>query len=127
MSDKEKDKDHNKPDTNPDNIPTPAEMQESLKDLFTKLGGKGVSFSPFMQDVDQKQPDKDEPEDELVDTLESLDEFKSIPREVKAHLDRYVIRQDEAKKALSIAVCDHYNHAKNTWLSILRSLLGCPS
>ena len=23
-----------------------------------------------------------------------------------------MIRQDEAKKALSIAVCDHYNHAK---------------
>ena len=31
---------------------------------------------------------------------------------MKAHLDRFVIRQDDAKKALSIAVCDHYNHAK---------------
>src|SRR6202040_1262227 len=25
---------------------------------------------------------------------------------------RFVIKQDEAKKVLSIAVCDHYNHAK---------------
>merc|ERR1712137_1040281 len=32
--------------------------------------------------------------------------------DIKAHLDRFVIRQDEAKKALSIAVCDHYNHVK---------------
>lgn len=39
-------------------------------------------------------------------------EFKLTPREIKAHLDRFVIKQDEAKKVLSIAVCDHYNHAK---------------
>src|SRR5207302_7336924 len=26
--------------------------------------------------------------------------------------DRFVIQQDEAKKVLSIAVCDHYNHVK---------------
>src|SRR5207249_8932160 len=30
----------------------------------------------------------------------------------KAHLDRFVIKQDEAKKVLAIAVCDHYNHVK---------------
>src|SRR5690606_30669519 len=33
-------------------------------------------------------------------------------KEVKAYLDRYVIRQDEAKKALAIAVCDHYHHVR---------------
>ena len=38
-------------------------------------------------------------------------DFKLTPREIKAHLDRFVIKQDEAKKVLSIAVCDHYNHA----------------
>ena len=27
-------------------------------------------------------------------------------------MDRYVIKQDEAKKALAIAVCDHYNHVR---------------
>ena len=39
-------------------------------------------------------------------------EFNFLPRDIKAHLDRFVIQQDEAKKVLSIAVCDHYNHAK---------------
>jgi ATP-dependent Clp protease ATP-binding subunit ClpX len=38
--------------------------------------------------------------------------FNLTPAEIKAHLDRFVIKQDEAKKVLSIAVCDHYNHAK---------------
>ena len=36
--------------------------------------------------------------------------FDFLPRDIKAHLDRFVIKQDEAKKVLSIAVCDHYNH-----------------
>src|SRR5439155_236799 len=38
-------------------------------------------------------------------------EFDFLPRDIKAHLDRFVIKQDEAKKVLAIAVCDHYNHA----------------
>jgi len=36
-----------------------------------------------------------------------------LPRDIKAHLDRFVIKQDEAKKVLSIAVCDHYNHVNH--------------
>jgi len=38
--------------------------------------------------------------------------FNFLPRDIKAHLDRFVIKQEEAKKVLAIAVCDHYNHAK---------------
>ncbi|MGA3171049.1 MAG: AAA family ATPase [Chthoniobacteraceae bacterium] len=37
-------------------------------------------------------------------------EFHHLPRDIKAHLDRYVIRQDDAKRVLAIAVCDHYNN-----------------
>jgi endopeptidase Clp ATP-binding regulatory subunit ClpX len=39
-------------------------------------------------------------------------EFKYKPREVKEHLDRFVIKQDEAKKVLSVALCDHYHHVR---------------
>src|ERR1043165_215668 len=39
-------------------------------------------------------------------------EFHYKPREVKAHLDRFVIKQDEAKKVLSVALCDHYHHVR---------------
>ena len=38
--------------------------------------------------------------------------FDLKPKEVKQYLDRYVIKQDDAKKALAIAVCDHYNHVR---------------
>ncbi len=40
MSDKDNDKTPNKQDS----PPTPEEMQETLKDFFSKKGGKGVSF-----------------------------------------------------------------------------------
>ncbi len=39
-------------------------------------------------------------------------EFNYKPREVKDYLDRFVIRQDEAKKVLSVALCDHYHHVR---------------
>ncbi|MFT5905919.1 MAG: ATP-dependent Clp protease ATP-binding subunit ClpX [Cryomorphaceae bacterium] len=107
------DKDNDKTPSKKDSPPSPEEMQETLKDLFSKIGGGGMSFSPFMQEMDKGVPEDDEPEPVETDTLESLDDFNLIPREVKTHLDRFVIRQDEAKKALAIAVCDHYNHAKN--------------
>lgn len=37
---------------------------------------------------------------------------KITPKEIKNHLDKYVIGQDDAKKFLSVAV---YNHYKCLW------------
>ncbi len=39
--------------------------------------------------------------------------FNYKPRDIKKHLDRFIIGQNEAKKALSIAICDHYNHVRH--------------
>ena len=39
-------------------------------------------------------------------------QFKYKPREIKEYLDRFVIKQDEAKKVLSVALCDHYHHVR---------------
>ncbi len=38
--------------------------------------------------------------------------FDRKPRDVKAYLDRFVIKQEEAKKVLSVALCDHYHHVR---------------
>jgi len=40
--------------------------------------------------------------------------FRLRPRDIKDHLDRFVIRQDEAKKVLSVALCDHFQHVRLT-------------
>ena len=50
-------------------------------------------------------PEEEEEEEQWLD-------FRYKPANIKAYLDRFVIRQDEAKKVLATAVCDHYNHAR---------------
>ena len=44
--------------------------------------------------------------------IEAISKFALTPRELKARLDTYVIGQDEAKKALSVALTDHFQHAR---------------
>jgi endopeptidase Clp ATP-binding regulatory subunit ClpX len=46
------------------------------------------------------------------ESKEDAFEFSHKPRDVKAYLDRFVIKQDEAKKVLSVALCDHYHHVR---------------
>jgi len=46
------------------------------------------------------------------ETLEKVRTFSLKPREIRDHLDRFVIQQNEAKKVLSVAICDHYNHVR---------------
>jgi len=38
--------------------------------------------------------------------------FALRPRDVAKHLARFVIGQDEAKKVLSVALCDHFQHVR---------------
>jgi ATP-dependent Clp protease ATP-binding subunit ClpX len=52
--------------------------------------------------------------DEEIDFIED-EEFKKLPKpiEIKNYLDQYVIKQDEAKKALAVAVYNHYKRINN--------------
>jgi endopeptidase Clp ATP-binding regulatory subunit ClpX len=103
-------------DDEPPNIPDPQEITRKLSDFLKSNFGDQVSFSnvtegmnPFATMEEQGDGEDDDLRDPLTDVLD----FDLIPRQIKDHLDRFVIRQDEAKKALSIAVCDHYNHVKH--------------
>ena len=88
--------------------PSADEFQKTLNDLVGKM--QGMSFAVPGQAPTAPEETPVEPE---IDHLDSILEFDYLPRDIKAHLDRFVIRQDEAKKALSIAVCDHYNRARD--------------
>jgi len=100
MSDK---KDKDLPDTD--------ELQKMLQSMFGKLGGGMTMPFPGFDEADELTPEEESTTMEM-DEADAIFDFNYKPRDIKAHLDRFVIRQDEAKKALSIAVCDHYNHAK---------------
>jgi len=42
------------------------------------------------------------------------DQLNKTPREIKEHLDQYVIGQDQAKKSLAVAVYNHYKRLNQT-------------
>lgn len=52
------------------------------------------------------------PETPPAESSEMDFSFDKKPRDVKAYLDRFVIKQEEAKKVLSVALCDHYHHVR---------------
>src|SRR5881397_580602 len=89
-------------------LPSPDEIQRKLSEFMKKEFGDRVVFAaPKVETVETAPPSV---EHKPKKPLEFHFHFKL--RDVKAHLDRFVIQQDDAKKALSIAVCDHYNHVK---------------
>src|SRR5438270_1969774 len=86
-------------------FPSPEELKSKLAEFMKSNFGDRVAFTTVTQpDMAETGAEEKAPED----TKEF--EFNFLPRDIKAHLDRFVIKQDEAKKVLSIAVCDHYNH-----------------
>ena len=93
------------------NYPDPEEMKKTLEGMFGQLG-KGAFTVTGGEDPSFNDETKGEKKDFEDPDVDDIFEFDLLPRDIKAHLDRFVIRQDEAKKALSIAVCDHYNHVK---------------
>ena len=94
-------------------VPDADELQKMLKDMFGKMGvDASMSFSGFNAPGETRDAGETTEEPLAMDRADAIFDFNYKPRDIKAHLDRFVIRQDEAKKALSIAVCDHYNHAK---------------
>jgi ATP-dependent Clp protease ATP-binding subunit ClpX len=82
-------------------------LDAQLQDLLGRLG------PVFGQAVKPSRQAKAEHTGEKGDAiLQAIRSFAMRPREIRDYLDRFVIRQDEAKKVLSVAVCDHYNHVR---------------
>ena len=68
--------------------------------------GQNISVSTHVAAA----PEEALPDGEPAAASDDVFQFRKLPRDIKAHLDRYVIQQDEAKRVLAIAVCDHYNN-----------------
>jgi ATP-dependent Clp protease ATP-binding subunit ClpX len=81
-----------------------------MEEFFAKKYGDRVRLG-----ILSAAPDQARTADEGTKTTERpLDlRFDYLPRDIKEYLDRYVIRQDNAKKVLATAICDHYNHIKS--------------
>ncbi len=85
----------------------PLGLEEQLREM---LKNANLSFIlPGARPV--PEPEEQAPP-AAPDALAPVRDFMLRPREIRDYLDRFVIRQDEAKKVLSVAVCDHYNHVR---------------
>ena len=94
------------------------EIQKHLNELFKDANVK-VSTTAFT-DMDEADATTDDDGDDTSESSKKPDRFGDIrnfnlkPREIRDYLNRFVIRQAEAKKVLSVAVCDHYNHVRQS-------------
>src|SRR5512139_1976071 len=86
--------------------PSPEEFQKRLSE-FMRQHFKSPGAGPFPY---TGTPVGAEPSP--AETSEEAFKFDYRPKEVKAYLDRFVIQQEEAKKVLSVALCDHYHHVR---------------
>ncbi|MDR1433047.1 MAG: AAA family ATPase [Puniceicoccales bacterium] len=99
----------------------PSDPFESIKQHFGDiLGSAGSKFGlvfPGVGYADQRHDGADAHEKEAENFAEKIKKFSMKPREIRDFLDRFVIKQAEAKKVLAVAVCDHYNHVRRCMLS----------
>jgi len=87
-----------------------------LEDQFRRMLRKAnISFMMDRSQVEEPKEsgvEKAGNPEQALDDLKVIREFDLKPRDIRNYLDRFVIRQDEAKKVLSVAICDHYNHVR---------------
>jgi ATP-dependent Clp protease ATP-binding subunit ClpX len=89
--------------------PNPDELRRDMEEFFSRKYGDRVQLG-----IMTAHPDQARTADEGTESKEApIDlEFEYLPRDIKNYLDRFVIKQDNAKKVLATAICDHYNHIK---------------
>jgi len=91
------------------------ELQEQIGEAIRSGKFKVVGATPPgapPQEAPPPPPGAAEPPQDENEVLEKIRAFNRKPREVRDYLDRFVIQQAEAKKVLSVAICDHYNHVR---------------
>jgi ATP-dependent Clp protease ATP-binding subunit ClpX len=89
--------------------PNSDELRKDMEEFFSKKYGDRVKLG-----VLSTEPDQARTADEGTETHDAPLEihFDYLPRDIKRYLDRFVVKQDAAKKVLATSICDHYNHIK---------------
>lgn len=99
----------------------PNPLEELQKQLQDALRGSNVKFNfktESPEDIELDEPELTppsgtvEPASSQKEILKKIREFNLKPREIRDYLNRFVVKQEEAKKVLSVSICDHYNHVR---------------
>lgn len=106
-----------KPDSDKEQ-PNPFEqIQKQFEEMFknanvTVMPGAEGMFGPAAGAAAPETTAPAEEKEPSEDVMERIRSFHLKPRDVKDYLDRFVIKQDEAKRAMAVALCDHFNHVR---------------
>jgi len=92
-------------------LPDQKELEKELSDYLSKKYGNRIKIiSPFLfpkaheVSSDEGASGKKEGDDPS---------FEMLPEELEAHLDSFVVKQDQAKAVLSTKVCTHFNRIRH--------------
>lgn len=96
----------------PPQPPDPDELARQLQEFMKQHFGGQFPFPGMSSQAAAPPARESKPPPPATPAGPDVFDFHLRPQDIKAHLDRFVIRQDEAKKVLAIAVCDHYNRAR---------------
>jgi endopeptidase Clp ATP-binding regulatory subunit ClpX len=87
------------------------EIQKDLSDYLTKKYGRRIQFAGFAPIPEPAGEKVDDGEKEKEPGLAAI-HFDMKPEELKAYLDEYLVKQDDAKEVLATKVCTHFNRIK---------------
>ena len=88
------------------------DVRERLESVFERLPIRfaNLNFQDKASEAGQSNGDAPDAEEEAF--IRQVEHFDLKPKDLRDYLDRYVVKQSEAKKVLSVAICDHYNHVR---------------
>lgn len=87
------------------------EIQKDLSDYISRKYGKKVQFAGFGPVPETLRETGENNEKEIKEGVASI-HFDMKPGELKAYLDEYMVKQDEAKEVLATKICTHFNRIK---------------
>ncbi len=87
------------------------EIQKDLSDYLNKKYGRRIQFAGFGPIPEPSGEKIEEGEKEKPPDVSGI-HFDMKPEELKAYLDEYLVKQDEAKQVLATKICTHFNRIK---------------
>jgi len=83
---------------------------DDIRKILQNKLGSGIQVEVFPQAQQQEESDQSEVQEKREQALK----FDYKPSDIKKYLDRFVIQQNDAKKVLATAICDHYHHLQES-------------
>ena len=87
------------------------EIQKDISEYLRDKYGSKVQLVGFNVAPKAEQADDDSHTEEANESHRTI-HFAMKPEELKAYLDEYLVKQDEAKRVLATKVCTHFNRIK---------------